>query len=89
MLFCAQAALAPNGACVTLVTPKALDAMIAYTCLASQGYVLAYFGSEQSVETLDWGERSEPLPSQPNVNFVCIYLSIYLSIYVCHGPARY
>ena len=27
----------------------------------------------------NWGKRSEPLPSHPNVNFVCIYLSIYLS----------
>ena len=27
--------------------------MIAYTCLASQGYILAYFGSGQSVKTLD------------------------------------
>ena len=32
-----------------------------------------------------WGERSEPLPSQLNVNFVC--LSVCLC--VCHGPARY
>ena len=30
----------------------------------------------------NWGERSEPLPSQLNVNSVCSYIYIYLSIYV-------
>ena len=28
-----------------------------------------------------WGERSEPLPSQPNVNFVCVYMYVYM--YIC------
>ena len=30
----------------------------------------------------NWGERSEPLPSQPNVNFVCVYVCIYVYMYV-------
>ena len=32
---------------------------------------------------LNWGERSEPLPCDPNVNFVCVYVCMF----VCHGPA--
>ena len=31
----------------------------------------------------NWGERS-----QVKVNFVCIYLCMYVYI-LCHGPARY
>ena len=30
------------------------------------------------VSSDDWGERSEPLPSQLNVNFVSMYLYIYV-----------
>ena len=36
---------------------------------------------------------NEPLPSDPNVNLVCVYVCMYVCIYVymfvCHGPARY
>ena len=33
---------------------------------------------------------SEPLPSDVNVNFVCVYICMYVYyMYVCHGPARY
>ena len=41
-----------------------------------------YHGCNQSEVSVDWGE---PLPSDPNVNFVCLSVCLYM----CHGSALY
>ena len=49
------------------------------------GHVLIMTTPTNITSGCNWGERSEPLPSQLNANFVC--LSVCLC--VCSGPARY